>query len=97
MTEKLAAAAREELPITGMTCANCAATIERTLKKKVPGVLDASVNFATEKATVEYDPERVNRDEMAAAIERVGYGVVEAEPGGLEDAELAAREAEIRD
>jgi Cu+-exporting ATPase len=89
--------ARVELPITGMTCANCAATIERTLNKKVPGVVAANVNFATEKATVEYIPGRVARADMVAAIQRAGYGVVEAEADHLEDVEQAAREAEIRD
>jgi Cu+-exporting ATPase len=42
-----------ELPVVGMTCASCAATVERTLHKKVPGVVSASVNFGTETATVE--------------------------------------------
>jgi len=91
------ATAKVELPITGMTCANCAATVERTLNKKVPGVVAANVNFASEKATVEYIPGQVTRADMIAAIERVGYGVVEADAGQLEDAEQAAREAEIRD
>jgi Cu+-exporting ATPase len=91
------ATAKVELPITGMTCANCAVTIERTLNKKVPGVTEATVNFATEKATVEYIPGQVTRADMVAAIEKAGYGVVEAEAGQLEDAEQAAREAEIRD
>jgi Cu+-exporting ATPase len=91
------ATAKVELPITGMTCANCAATIERTLNKKVPGVTAATVNFATEKATVEYIPGQVTRADMVTAIEKAGYGVVEAEAGQLEDAEQAAREAEIRD
>ncbi len=91
------ATAKVELPITGMTCANCSATIERTLNKKVPGVVAATVNLATEKATVEYIPGQVSRADLVAAIERVGYGVVEAEAGQLEDAEQAAREAEIRD
>jgi Cu+-exporting ATPase len=53
------AIARVELPITGMTCANCAATVERTLTKRVPGVVSATVNFASEKATVEYVPGQV--------------------------------------
>ena len=88
---------RLTLPITGMTCANCVATVERTLNKKVPGVVDANVDFATEKATVEYVPGQVTRAEMVAAIERAGYGVIEAEAGELEDAEQAAREREIRD
>jgi Cu+-exporting ATPase len=91
------ARAKVELPITGMTCANCAATIERTLNKKVPGVLAATVNLATEKAMVEYVPGLVSRADMVTAIAKAGYGVVEAEAGALEDAEQAAREAEIRD
>ncbi len=91
------ATAKVELPITGMTCANCVATVERTLNKKVPGVVAANVNFATEKATVEYVPGQVTRADMVAAIEKAGYGVVEAEAGQLEDAEQSAREAEIRD
>ena len=40
------------LPVTGMTCANCAAAVERALSKKVPGVVRAMVNFATESAHV---------------------------------------------
>ncbi len=91
------ARARIELPITGMTCANCAATIERTLNKKVPGVVQASVNLATEKATVEYIPGQVTRADVVAAIQKAGYGVVEADSAQLEDAEQAAREADIRD
>ncbi|MFC1974804.1 heavy metal translocating P-type ATPase [Chloroflexota bacterium] len=87
-----------DLPITGMTCANCANTIERTLNKKVPGILDANVNFATEKATVKYVPGTVTRADMVAAIERAGYGVVEVDSDEeLVDAEKAAREREIQD
>jgi Cu+-exporting ATPase len=86
-----------ELAVTGMTCANCAATIERTLKKKIPGVVDARVNFASHRATVEYLPGEVSRAQMVAAIEAAGYGVVEAEPGDLEDAEARSRREEIRD
>ena len=83
------------LAITGMTCANCAATIQRTLEQKVPGVVGAAVNYATEKATVEYLPEQVTRDTLTQAIERIGYGV--AEERRLEDGEGEARDAEIRD
>ena len=73
--------ARVELAVTGMTCANCAATIERTLKKKVPGVTSAIVNFATETASVSYIPGMVGRRDMVAAIERAGYGVIDTEAG----------------
>ena len=92
------AKATVEFPVTGMTCANCALTIERTLNKKVPGVVQASVNFAAERAHVEYIPSVTDTDEMVAAIEKAGYGAIrpdEALEG--EDAELAARRAEIRD
>lgn len=86
-----------EIPITGMTCANCAATIERTLQARVPGVLSASVNFATEKAQVEIVAGATSWAEIASAIEKAGYGVVQAEAGEMEDAEAAARRAEVQD
>ena len=90
-----------ELAITGMTCANCAATIERTLNNKVPGVVETTVNLATEKATVRFIPGAVARADLVAAIERAGYGVVdaagEASDDELVDAEKLAREQEIRD
>ncbi len=87
-----------ELPITGMTCANCAATVERTLNKKVPGILAASVNFATEKAIVTYIPGTVTKADMVAAVEGAGYGVVTVEADEeLVDAEKIAREREIQD
>jgi len=84
------------LPITGMTCANCAMTIERTLKKKVPGILNASVNFASENAFVEYSPDTVSIEQIIAAIEKAGYGAVMPSEDN-EDAESEARKAEIRD
>jgi Cu+-exporting ATPase len=86
-----------EIPVTGMTCANCAMTVERTLKKKVPGVVGASVNFATERAHVEYVPTLVSVDDMISAIQKAGYGAIGPEEiTEGEDAELAARRAEIR-
>ncbi len=88
------ATARVELPITGMTCANCAATIERALKR-TDGVLAASVNFASERATVEYVPGALTRADLVRIIRHIGYDVVEAQEEEPEDAERAAREAEI--
>jgi Cu+-exporting ATPase len=85
-----------EIPITGMTCANCAMTVERTLNKKVPGVVQASVNFAAERAHVDYIPTITNIDEMIAAIEKAGYGAIRPDET-FEDAEIAARKTEIRD
>lgn len=85
-----------ELPLLGMTCANCAATIERRLKK-TEGVLEATVNYASEKATVRYTPGVTNRALLVAAVRQAGYDVVEMAAGeDVEDAEAAARESEIR-
>ena len=89
--------AKAELPITGMTCANCAMTIERTLGR-LDGVVSASANFATERASVEYLPGVVSLAAIQQAIRDVGYDVVvPAEGEAAEDVERAAREAEIRD
>lgn len=62
------------LPITGMTCANCVATVERSLKK-VDGVQNAQVNLSSERAAVEYDPNRAGLPDLIGRIERAGYGV----------------------
>ncbi len=62
---------RLDLPIEGMTCASCAARIERRLNK-LEGVT-ASVNYATEQAAVEYDPSRVTPDALIEAVEETGY------------------------
>ena len=86
------------IPVTGMTCANCAMNIERALKKKVPGVVRASVNFATERAFVEYIPAIATIDKITTAIEEAGYGAIRPdERTDAEDAELAARTAEVKD
>jgi Cu+-exporting ATPase len=87
-----------EFAVTGMTCANCAANIERALNKKVSGIVNASVNFASERAAVEYIPGVASLREMTAAIEAAGYGVISPEEiSEEEDAEQIARQAEIRD
>jgi Cu+-exporting ATPase len=89
--------AKAELPITGMTCANCALTIERTLGR-LDGVVSASANFASERAHVEYLPGVVSLAAIQQAIRDVGYDVVVPGEGeAAEDVERAAREAEIRD
>ncbi len=98
---------RSEFAVTGMTCANCAANIERALNKKVSGVVNASVNFASERAAVEYIPGVATIEDMVAAIEKAGYGVISPdesdesdesdETGEEEDAEQVARRAEIED
>ena len=86
------------LPISGMTCANCAMNIERTLLKRTPGVARAAVNFAAESAAVEYFPSAAGVAEIVAAIEKAGFGAIVPDDDDREDdAESLARQAEIRD
>jgi P-type Cu+ transporter len=79
---------RVELPITGMTCASCANRIERRLNK-LDGVT-ASVNYATEKARVEFDPRTVAAGQLVAAVEAAGYrAALPADDAAEVDAEVA--------
>ncbi len=66
-----------DLPITGMTCANCARTVERTLSK-TPGVENVNVNFATERAQVSFDPSQLKLPDMIERVDKAGYGVAQA-------------------
>jgi Cu+-exporting ATPase len=66
------------LPITGMTCANCVATVERNLKK-LDGVQTAVVNLSSERATVDYDPSKLRLTDFIARVDRAGYGVATGE------------------
>ncbi len=66
------------LPITGMTCANCVATVERGLKKQT-GVQTAAVNLSSERATVTFDPSVVELSDLVARVEHAGYGIATGE------------------
>ena len=66
------------LPITGMTCANCVATVERSLKK-LDGVSTAVVNLSSERATVEFDPHKLALPQIISRVERAGYGIASGE------------------
>ena len=86
-----------ELKISGMTCASCVGRVERALKAE-PGVLDASVNLATERATIRLLEGAADVLDLVAAVAGAGY---DAEPAAAPDAasgdrEQAARAAEIR-
>jgi Cu+-exporting ATPase len=61
-----------ELPITGMSCASCVAKIEKGLSK-MSGIADAKVNFATERATITFDPSRVHMGDFVATVKDLGY------------------------
>jgi P-type Cu+ transporter len=81
---------RVQLAIEGMTCASCAARIERKLNK-LDGV-DATVNYATEQATVRFDPARVALEDLVRSVEAIGYGAaLPRAAAGADSAEDAAR------
>jgi Cu+-exporting ATPase len=66
------------LPVTGMYCANCVSTIERNLRK-LDGVQSASVNLSSERAVVDFDPQKLGLPNLIARVERAGYGVATGE------------------
>jgi len=83
------------IPIGGMTCAACAQRIEKTLNK-LEGVKKASVNLATEKAAIEYDPQVVRISTIKQAIEKIGYKALEAENKSAVDEDKMRKQKEIR-
>jgi Cu+-exporting ATPase len=94
--------ARAELPLLGMSCAACANRIEKALKQ-APGVSSANVNFATTRATVEYDSQATNLETLRETVQKAGYDALLPEPetkavAGEEhsDREAEAREKEYR-
>jgi len=85
---------KASIHITGMTCTTCASTIEKALSE-TPGVEQASVSFASEKASIEYDPTKVDLARIKNAISQVGYGVATKKSvfpvGGMTCASCVAR------
>jgi len=63
-----------KIPVRGMTCGNCARGIQQTLARQ-PGVSRAAVDHTAASAEIEYDPERVKPEQLAAAIRELGYEV----------------------
>jgi len=86
------------LPVEGMHCASCVLRIERSLSV-LNGVVRASVNLATEKATVDYLPDAITPEDVERAIESLGYTVPQRTASTaerIEDREKASREAAAR-
>jgi Cu+-exporting ATPase len=85
---------KASIHVTGMTCTTCAATIEKGLAE-TPGVEKANVSFASEKASVEYDPSRVDLTRLKDTIFKIGYGVATRKSifpvGGMTCAACVAR------
>jgi len=94
--EKHTGDGRVTLSVGGMSCASCVANIETALKS-LDGVAGANVNFALERATVEFDPDRVGLSDFKRAISAAGYdflGVRDEGTGGTADKERETRERE---
>ncbi|GHV51672.1 copper-translocating P-type ATPase [Synergistales bacterium] len=83
------------LAIGGMTCAACARRVEKTINK-LDGVASASVNFATEKATISYDPLKIRVSIIKEAVEKAGYKAMEAARGDTADKDRERKKREIR-
>ncbi|MCW5642811.1 MAG: copper-translocating P-type ATPase [Rhodoferax sp.] len=75
------------LPIEGMTCASCVARVEKALKK-VPGVVSAEVNLATEKAQVTVSGDAGSADALVAAVEKAGYTAHVEDPAATDTASV---------
>ena len=87
-----------DLPISGMTCNNCANTISRSLRR-VDGVLEAETSYASERTHVRYLPSMVEAHDIKRAIRDAGYSVIEVagDEEAQVDAEQAARAADLAD
>ena len=83
------------LAIEGMSCASCSSFLEKALSR-TPGVRSASVNLASEKATVEYLSGQIDRAGLKAAVEQAGYGVHEASPAAAANTLAASEEFDAR-
>ncbi len=89
------AEAKKIFSVKGMHCASCVTLIERSLKK-VDGVTQATVNLATEKATVSYDPNKVSDDHLASAVANVGYQALINEDTRTADQEQKEKQEELK-
>ncbi|MCR4326500.1 MAG: heavy metal translocating P-type ATPase [Candidatus Roizmanbacteria bacterium] len=81
--------------VKGMHCASCVRVIEKSLTR-TPGISDAVVNLATEKATVTYDSAVCNDEQVSAAVTRVGYSIVTPKDALSEDQEKAEKVLELK-
>ncbi len=87
--------AKVTIPIGGMTCAACARRVEKAIGK-LEGIEDTSVNFATEKATVTYDPQTVRLSVIRGAIEKAGYEALEVDKADAADEDRVRKQKEIK-
>ena len=82
-------------PIKGMHCASCVRVLERALKK-VEGIDEATVNLASEKATISFDPKVATDEKITSAISKVGYSALLQEGAKTEDEEKEEKQKELK-
>jgi Cu+-exporting ATPase len=87
---------KKTFPIKGMHCASCVIVIEDSLKK-LDGVSQATVNLATEKATVTYDSTKITEEKLSSAVSNVGYQALINEEVKTEDEEKKEKQKELSD
>ncbi len=87
--------AQASIPIAGMTCAACSARIEKVLSK-LPGILSASVNLASETASIRFDPGQIRLSDIRKAIEKLGYQPLEARRVSQADEVRERKQREVR-
>jgi copper chaperone CopZ len=73
------------MPVTGLTCSNCAKTIETNVLKQ-KGITSANVDFASEKLTISFDPVLISEKEVISCVRRIGYDVATGKVTGYRDA-----------
>ena len=78
---------KKQFPVTGMSCASCSANVESTLNKQ-PGVVKASVNLASQIATIEFDPSAINPQALRESVTSIGYDLI------TDESENARKEVE---
>lgn len=83
------------IPIGGMTCAACAQRVEKAISK-LEGIVKVSVNLATEKATVEYNPQAIRLSAIKECIEKTGYQALEIENKNAVDEDKIRKQKEIK-
>ncbi len=86
---------KKSYPIVGMHCASCVNVIEKSLTR-TSGVKEATVNLATEKATVTYDPDICSEEQIESAVAGVGYKLISGDDSIPEDQEKAEKAKELK-
>ena len=87
---------KKTYPVKGMTCAACAHSVETTLNK-AKGVQQASVNYATQSTSLQFDAEQITEQELQKALQAIGYDIVLAEDGDLHSSQEKLAQERYRD